>query len=58
MGHGTPGGVYFDHRHLAMPELDRWKAAEQAHAAVVGTAIVDEKRKRFGNFRRKLLEQE
>ena len=43
---GAPRDVAFDHPHLAMPELDRWKAAQQAHATVVGSAIVGQKRKR------------
>ena len=26
--------IVLDHHHLATPELDRWKAAQQGHAAV------------------------
>jgi len=33
-----PQDAAFDHRNLATPELDRWKAAEQGHAAIPRTA--------------------
>jgi hypothetical protein len=46
MSHGAPWGIVLDHHHLAKPELGRWIAAQQAHATVVGLAIVDQKRKR------------
>ena len=29
--------IVLDHHHLATPELDRWKAAQQGHAAVPPT---------------------
>jgi hypothetical protein len=34
MRHDAPWEIVKGHHHLATPELDRWKAAQQAHAAV------------------------
>ena len=43
MSHGAPLAISFDHRHLAKPELDRWKAAQQAHAPVPHGPTFDQK---------------
>jgi len=37
MRHGAPMDIVLDHHHLATPELDRWKAAQQGNAAVSPT---------------------
>jgi len=37
MRYDAPWGIVKGHHHLATPELDRWKAAQQGHAAVSPT---------------------
>ena len=37
MRYDAPWDILKGHRHLATPELGRWKAAQQGHAAVPST---------------------
>jgi len=37
MRYDAPWDIVKGHHHLATPELDRWKAAQQGHAAVSPT---------------------